>query len=48
MHYSTMDESKQNLELQTLLQSEAGVTAGVDTYCKERFNCFGHLDVHDR
>lgn len=47
MRYSTVDESKQNSVLQTLLQSGASLPVGSDIFCRERFDCFGHLNVKD-
>lgn len=47
MRYSTMEESKQSAVLQTLLQPGASLPVGSDLFCKERFDCFGHLNVKD-
>ena len=47
MRYSTVEESKQSAVLQTLLQPGASLPVGSDIFCKERFDCFGHLNVKD-
>ncbi len=47
MRYTTVEESKDNIVLQTLLQSAATLPVGADVYCRQRFDCFGHLNVKD-
>ncbi len=48
MRYTTTDEDKRNLVLQTLLHPGDSLLVGIDQFCKDGFNCRGHMDVHDR
>ncbi len=47
MRYIPKDEGRLDLVNQALLPVQAQLPVGVFSFCKEEFNCFGHLNLKD-